>query len=82
MDFNHDGVLSIVEFKKGLRILLGSKLSNGQMYSLMELIDTDGSQDISYAEFVAVFERAAKARCAGDSCSTRYGLTTDITLCL
>ncbi|GMI35931.1 hypothetical protein TeGR_g8823 [Tetraparma gracilis] len=57
-DANGDGVVSKKEFAKGCK-KIGMRVTAGEMEKLMELLDKDGSGDISYGDFVAFFNASS-----------------------
>lgn len=57
-DFNGDGAISIEEFKEGLGALedlVDHTFTETEVNRLVEIMDTDGDGDISYAEFFNSF---------------------------
>ena len=54
-DLDRDGVLSRDEFETVLQSLAESPLDEGTLGRLFALVDRDGSGDIDFNEFLAVF---------------------------
>ena len=52
-DRNGDGRITPVEFKKTMKEI-GLKLSDDQVYAMMEKADVNGDGEIDYKEFVAL----------------------------
>jgi len=56
LDDDHDGMLTLSEFRKGLeKLALGVKLSDAESRSLFRRLDKDGSHRVDYREFIEFF---------------------------
>jgi Ca2+-binding EF-hand superfamily protein len=61
MDRSGNGVLSALEFRRGLQSLTGVGLSAAQLELIMAEVDRDGDDVIDYAEFIEMFRSTDRA---------------------